>query len=526
MKKIIIPVFLIVVGLSVYFLSQNKSQSDQNQRVFSFRLRTDPPTFDWSLATDAVSIDVIENIMDGLLQYDDNLEPIPAIAKSWDVSHDGKTFTFHLRNDVYWTDGKVVTAHDFEYSWKRFLNPKTAAEYAYFLYDVQGAEDYNQGVSKNADTVAAKALDDFTFEVKLRNPASFFLHIPVFMVAYPQRQDIIEKFGDQWTKPENIVTCGAYTLAQIDFKNKVVLKANPKYYEGKPALEEVHALIIKSDHTAVDLFETQKLDVLRDIPPLTLDQYKNDPRFFKSPFLRGYYYGFNIKKKPFDDVRVRRAFAHSIDKTVFPDILKGGQIPTNSWVPTGMMGHEPDVGLKFDLEKARKLLADAGYPEGKGLPHVEVHFDSRDLNKTVAEKLQQVWKQNLSVSVELQNSEWKVYLKQVHIDSPQVWRMGWGADFPDPDNFLRLFTTNSGNNFTRWGSKEFDQLILKAASSFNKEERLKSYKRAQQILLEEDTVIVPLFVESLNYMIHPRVEKYWLNAMEKVSLKKVRLKKL
>ena len=525
MKKLV-PILgvLLVVGL-LYLVIQNNHEETDSGRVFRYSIPSDPPTLDWSRATDYVSIDIIENIMTGLIQYDEKLQPVPAIAESWRVLDGGKRYVFNLRKDVKWTDGQIVHAQDFEYSWKRLLNPETAAEYAYFIFDVVGAEDYNTGKTKDARGVGVHALDDFTLEVKLRAPASYFLHIPAFMVTYPLRKDVVEKYGNDWTKPENIVTCGPFKLQELKHKDKIVLTANPLYFEGKPALPEVHALIVKNDQTAVDLYETGKLDILRRMPPLTVEKYKNHPSHVSTPFLRGYYYGFNVTKPPFNDVRVRKAFAMAIDKNVFPELLRGGQIPVTSWVPPGMAGYEPDVGLKYDPEKARALLTEAGYPGGKGLSDVSAYFDSRDDNKMIAEKLQQLWKQNLNVDVKLENQEWKVHLRQIHIDPPQLFRLGWGADFPDPDNFLRLFTSNSGNNNTRWASARYDRLVVEAAAESDLTKRLKLYRQAQKILLEEGVAIVPLFVDSLNYLVKPHVKGLWMNSMERFDLKKISIER-
>ncbi|HLD73650.1 MAG TPA: peptide ABC transporter substrate-binding protein [Bdellovibrionota bacterium] len=525
MKRVVPLIGVVLVVVLLFLVIQNNHEEKDSIQTFRYSIPTDPPTLDWSKATDSVSIDVIENIMQGLIQYDENLQPAPAIAESWKVLDGGKRYVFNLRKDVKWTDGQLVRAQDFEYSWKRLLNPETAAEYAYFIFDVVGAEDYNTGKTKDASLVAVKALDDFTLEVKLRASASYFLHIPAFMVTYPLRKDVIEKYKDDWIKPENIVTCGAFKLKEVRYKDKIVLVSNPSYFEGEPKLQEVHALVIKSDHTAVDLYETGKLDILRRMPPLTIEKYKDHPSRVTLPFLRGYYYGFNITKKPFDDVRVRKAFAMAIDKKVFPELLKGGEVPVTSWVPPGMAGYEPDVGLKFNPAEARVLLAQAGYPNGKGLSEVTAYFDSRDDHKMIAEKLQQLWKQNLNVDVKLENQEWKVHLRQIHIDPPQMFRLGWGADFPDPDNFLRLFTSNSGNNNTRWGSPEYDRLVLGAAAEQDLTKRLKLYKKAQEILLEEGVAIVPLFVSSLNYLVKPHVKGLWMNSMERFILKKISLEK-
>jgi len=204
-------------------------------------------------------------------------------------------------------------------------------------------------------------------------------------------------------------------------------------------------------------------------------------------------------------------------------LLKGGQIPTTSWVPKGMPGYEPDVGLKFDVKKAQKLLAEAGYPDGKGFPVTTFMFDTRDDNKVIAERLQAMWKQNLGVDLRAQNEDWKVYLNRLKADVPAMYRLGWGADYPDPDNFLNLFTSFSGNNHTGWKSKEYDSLIAKAASESSMAKRLALYKKAQVLLTERDVAIIPLFIDALNVLVAPQVKGLELNAMDNLQLKSVRL---
>jgi oligopeptide transport system substrate-binding protein len=301
----------------------------------------------------------------------------------------------------------------------------------------------------------------------------------------------------------------------------VVLAANPKYFGGQPKLEKVNAYIVNEDTTAINMFESGSLHYVSRLPAIEIDRLKTNPAYRNSPFLRGYYYGFNVTKPPFNDVRVRQAFAHAIDRSQIVSLLKGGQIPTTSWVPKGMPGYEPKVGLDFDLKKAKSLLKEAGFPDGKGFPEVTFMFDTRDDNKVIAERLQRMWKTNLGVDLKAQNEDWKVYLNRLKTDPPAMFRMGWGADYPDPDNFLNLFTSYSGNNQTRWKNAEYDKLIERAASESAMPKRLAFYKKAQVLLLEKDTAIVPLFIDALNVLVSPQAKGVELNAMDHLSLKHV-----
>lgn len=493
------------------------------KQEFNMRIHSEPPTLDWTLATDNVSITILHNLMEGLAAYDNKLQPKPALAKKWDVSKDGKTYTYTLREGVQWSDGVPLKAQHFVDSWERLLNPKTASEYAYFLFDLVGAQEYNEGKQKDFSKVGVKAVNDSTLVVTLNKKAAFFPTIPTFTVTYPIRKDLIEKFGNKWTDPSNMVTVGPFVLKEWKHDSKLTMAPNAKYYGTKPKLEKVNAYIVNEDTTAINMFESGTLHYVSRLPALEIERLKASPAYKNSPYLRGYYYGFNVNKAPFNDVRVRQAFAHAIDRSQIVSLLKGGQIPSTSWVPKGMPGYEPKVGLDFDVKKAQKLLAEAGYPEGKGFPAVTFMFDTRDDNKMIAERLQAMWKKNLGVDLKAQNEDWKVYLNRLKSDVPSMFRLGWGADYPDPDNFLNLFTSTSGNNHTQWKNAEYDKLIEQAAGETSMAKRLALYKKAQVILTEKDTAIIPLFVDALNVLVSPTVKGLELNAMDQLQLKSVQM---
>ena len=394
-----------------------------------------------------------------------------------------------------------------------------------FLFDIEGAQEFNAGKLKDASKVGVTARDNSTLEVKLTKPAGYFTSIPAHPCTFPIRKDIVEKHGDAWTDPQNMVVIGPYTLHVWEHVYKLVLKRNPQYWGTSPKIEEIVAYIVNEDSTALHLYDTNKLDHLSRLPSTDLPHLEKRPDFVRAPYLRGYYYGINTSKKPFDDVRIRKAFAMSVDRTIFPKILKGGQLPARSWLPPGMPGHNSDIGLPYDPQQAQKLLTEAGYPDGKGFPKVVVAYDTRDDNKLVAESLQQQWKQNLKVSVEVQNQEWKVHLKALEIDPPHLWRLGWGADYPDPDNFMNLFTGYSGNNHTRWTHKAYDDLIIQAAGEREWSRRAELYNKAQKILCEQEIPIIPLFVETQNILLKSYVKGFELNALDIPLFKTARIEK-
>ena len=348
-------IFLSLLLLIVCALSCKPVNRDKDNNIFRMALSSEPPTLDWNLATDSISIRVIENIMEGLTQFDQDLNPVPAVAKGWKVSDDGRTYIFDLRETVYWSDGKRVTAQDFEYGWKRLLDPATASQYAYFLYDVDNASEYNSGQLKDPSLLGVKALNDTTLQVRLRRPVVYFPSITAFTATFPLRKDIVERYGDRWTEPGNIVTNGPFTLREWRHEYSLTLAANKDYFGGRPRLDAVRFYVIGESTTALTLYETGGLDIV-SLPPLAIPSYKNHREYVQHPLLRGYYYGFNVEKPPFNDNRVRQAFSMAIDRKAFPEMLKGGELPATSWMPEGMPSYNPSVGLRFNPDSARALL--------------------------------------------------------------------------------------------------------------------------------------------------------------------------
>jgi len=505
--------------------SSCKSAPQGGAGQFRVNLGTEPPSLDWSLATDHVSFNVISNLMVGLTEFDKDLQPAPVIAKSWDFHDGGKRIVFHLRDDVQWSDGKKVRAQDFEYSWKRLLSPKTASQYAYILFDVANAQEFNEGKLKDAASVGVQAQDDQTLVVTLRHPASYFLAITTFEVTFPQRQDIIEKFDSRWTEPGNIVTNGPFRMTSWKHENEIELTANGGFFRGKPAIERVIMYMVNEKTTAVTMYEQGSLDFMDEshsIPPLDKPRLSKLPGFKVVPQLRGEYYSFAVDRKPFDNPKLRQAFAMAIDREVLPKILQGGPTPATSWIPPGMLAHNPEIGLKFNPTEARRLMKEAGYPEGKGLPPIVLGYNTDEEKKLIAEAVQSMWEKHLGVVVKIENQEWKVFLKKLQTDPFPVFRSGWGADYPDPDNFMKLFTSNSGNNHGRWKSPRYDQLLEQAAQELDSKKRARLYDEAQKLLTEIDAAIVPLYWKSEATVLNPKFVGLEYNSMARMDLRNVK----
>ena len=519
----LVSAVLAVSALSASCTKKSTTSVKPDKDTFVFRIHSEPPNVDPAKGVDNVSIDIMNNVNEGLMQFDNDMKAIPALAESHVVSADGLNYTFKLRPGVVWSDGVPLKAQHFVDAFERMLNPKTAAEYAYFLYDIDGAEAYNQGKVKDFSQVGAKAADDLTLKVKLARPAGYWLSLTAAPVMFPQRLDVINKAGERWTEPEHFVGVGPYVIKQWEHDKRLVLERNEKYWGPKPAIGRAVALIVEEATTAISLFESGQLDLVRRLPAHDIERFKSTPMYGQRPYLRGYYYAFNSSKKPFTESKVRQALGHAIDRNELPKILKGGQVPATSWIPQGMLAHNPNIGLKFDPELAKKLLSEAGFPGGKGFPRVKMVYDVREDNKVVAEALQQMWKKVLGLEFEIQTMEWKVYLEALRTDAPPVFRLGWGADFPDPHNFMDLFLSKSGNNNTRWGDKRYDELISKASGERDTGKRVELYNQAQKILLEDSAAIVPLFNETTTYLLQPRVKSFHVDGMANIFIKNFRL---
>jgi oligopeptide transport system substrate-binding protein len=481
-------------------------------RVLRINLETEPPTLDWNLATDGVSIVAIEQLMRGLTRLGADLRPEPDLAESWQVSEDGRSYRFHLRPGVVWSDGVPLRAQHFVDSWRRLLDPATAAEYAYFLFGIHNARAFNAGKLSDFGQVGIRAPDDATLEVELDAPLVYFPALVNFMVTFPLRADLVAKWGERWTDPGHLVTLGPFVLEEWRHEYRMVLAANDHYWAGRPKLDRITAYMVSEGSTALVLFEQGLLDLVR-IPALEIRRYTQRPEYVHRALLRGYYYGFNIRKKPFDDARVRRAFAMAIDRSQFPELLHGGELPWTSWVPPGMPCANPELGLRFDPEGARALLREAGVDPAT-LPPVHIVYNNDQTHKLVAEVVQAGWREHLGVRVEVQNREWKVFLKELSNDPPEVFRLGWGADFPDPDNFMNLFTSYSENNHTGWVNSTYDSLVERAAREPDPAQRQALYDQAQKILTEEDVPMVPLFVTAANFAVQPRVKGFVPSPMD------------
>lgn len=490
-------------------------------------LTSEPPSLDWSKSTDTTSSLVEFNIMEGLVDYnlsDPELALAPALALEWKPSNNAQTWTFTLRKGVKWTDGVEFSGQQVIDGWERLLNPATASEYAYFLFDVKNARAYNSGKLKDFSQVGVKLGTEGELIVELEQPMGYFPMLLTHHSTFPLRKDVVEKFGDKWTEPANIQTLGAYRLKIWEHDKALVLERNDGYYGEKAKIKNIIGYMINEFSTAVNLMDSGKLDFQQELPAKELPLLRKKPTFREVATLATYYYGFNTRKPPFNNPKVRRAFSLAIDRKTITDMMAAGHTPLSGWIPKGMFGYEPERGTKYDPAAAAQMLDEAGFKDRSKFPRVTLAFNSNENHQRIAENVQAQIKKNLGVEIQLANEEWKVYLNRLKSDTPSIYRMGWLADYPDPSTFMSLMTSYSENNHTGWGNKKYDDLVMEGARGLDKEKRRATYAEAQKILTEEDLPVFPVYSSVRNMAVSERVQNFPINSMERYIFKGVTLK--
>lgn len=466
---------------------------------------------------------VILSLYEGLVSKNIKTLAIePGVAESWDISDDGLVYTFHIRENAKWSNGDKLVANDFVQSWLRGLMPALANEYASSMFVVKNGQNIYEGKADPKD-FGAVALDDQTLQVTLNAPIPYFLQLLDHHSAYPVHIKTIKKFGKldergtAWTRPENFVGNGPFILNEWTPNKYLSVKKSPTYWDAKNVrLNEVRYYPISKYTIEERMFRSGQLHATYYLPRDKLAVYKNahDPALHSYPNFATYFYRFNLTVKPLDDIRVRKALAYSIDrKRIVEFVTKFGEPPAYTLTPPDKNGYTADAKMPYDVELAKKLLAEAGYPNGVGFPKLKITFNSADDHKHIAEAVQQMWKDNLGVDIELEGTEWKVFLdKEKQLDY-QIDRASWVGDYLDPNTFLEMFVTDNGNNRTGFSNARYDDLIAKAALEVNKEKRFGYFREAEQILIDE-TPILPFYTYNWNRLVSPSVHGWEDNPMD------------
>lgn len=519
----IIFIFLLLTGCDNQQLT-NVEYGNQN-KILYFGNGDEPQDLDPQITTGTPESHIIFALFEGLTRKNAaTLEPMPGVAESWSLSEDGKRYTFNIRANAQWSNGDPLTANDFVYSWKRILSPKLGSEYAYLLYYLNNAELFHTAQIDDFNKVGVRAVDSHTLEVTLQNPIPFFLQLLDHHSFYPVHKKTIESFGamedrgTRWTRAGNLVGNGPFVLSAWELNKIVIVKKNPNYWDTDAVnLNEIHFYPVNDLITEERMFRSGQLHATLTGYTATekIAWYKqNAPELIHiTAGYATYYYEFNTTREPFDDVRVRKALALSLDRQQIIDkVAKGGQLPAYSLTPAGG-GYASQVGLEFNIEKAKQLLKDAGFPDGKGFPKIELMYNTLENHRKIAIAVQQQWKQNLNIEIGLINLEWKVYLEAKQNLEHDIARAGWLADYVDPSNFLDLMLSHSGNNHTGWSSNQYDHLVSKAATMLDRNQRFAYYQRAEKILADEVPVI-PIYYYSDIHLVQPSVQGWHDNVMK------------
>lgn len=594
------------LGLVLFALGLGLSGCEEKGRFFgktspprpanelTLNLGSEPEYIDPGLASESSGGFVIRNVFAGLVQvHPQSLQPMPDIARRWEVSEDQRVYTFYLRESA-WSDGRPVTAEDFEWSWKRLLDPTTGSKYASFAYSIQngaafnrkavritglpagttteqveealgeaiaiesveatdwpnrsffvfiGGEDEDKSENRERaveqwnesqllghkvraeitgrDAVAVRALDAGRLEVRLKNPLPFFLDQLCFYSLRPVPRHVIERLEREgtnpalWTRVENWVSNGPYMLTEHRFRQYYRLEKNPHYWAaGDVAIDRVNLPLVENTNTVLNLYRTADLDWIgqNSVLPnefMTILRKYDDVR--RSPYLGVYWFWANVNRAPLDNIKVRRALYLSIDReSLVEHVTQGGQLPMAGLVPEGLAGYEaPDFPL-FDPDRAREILAEAGFPGGEGLAPITLSYNTSEGHKQIAVAIQQMWKEHLGVEVTIENQEWKVYLKNLKSHNYQLGRMGWIGDYADPYTFLEVLSQHNGNNHSGWKNDTYDALLERANTIANPTERMRVLREAEELVIAE-LPILPIYVYARIDIVKPYLRGYWRN---------------
>jgi len=521
----------------------NKTSADAEQTAtndgdgfnITVNFASEPMTMDPALNS-AVDGSVMANhLFEGLMKWESTGEEVEGSegtcdsakltygqAESYDktTNDDGTvTYTFHLRDGIKWSDGKDVTAGDFEYSWKRLVSPDTAADYNYMLDCVVNANEIMAG-EKDPSELAVKAVDDKTFEVTLTTDLPYFEELCAFPAMMPVRQDIIEANGDQWTfDPSTYISNGPYKLTEWTHNSQIVMAKNENYYLGP---DTITFKLMDDSNAMLSGFKSGELDYIQEAPQAELPNLIASGDMKIVDYLGTYYVCFQTQKAPFDNPKVREAFTLAVDRNyIVEKVTQSGQVEAGAYVPSGISDAEEGSDFRknggdyydptkdayeANCEKARQLLAEAGYPNGEGFPVVEYLYNTNDAHKAVAEALQNMWEQELGVTVTLNNQEWNAFLQTRKDGDFSIARNGWISDYNDPVSFLDMWVTGGGNNDAQYANPDYDNLISQAKAESDPAARMKLLHQAEDILVGQDYVVDPLYFYTQKYMLRDGIE--------------------
>jgi oligopeptide transport system substrate-binding protein len=480
---------------------------------------TEPRTLDPQTAQGVPEHHIIMGLMEGLLENDpnDQSKQLPGLADRWEHNAAYSVWTFHLRDNAKWSNGDLVSAQDFIFSYKRILTATFGAPYVDALFILKGARDYAAGKITDFSQVGVKALDDRNLQFDLIGPTPYFLSALLHTSWFPVHPNTILKFGriderdTKWTHPGNYVGTGPFMLKTWKENDVIELVRNPFYWDAANVkLNGINFYSIENYDTQERAFQAGQLHKTQELSLDKIPYYRREhPELIRiDPYVGAYFYRINVKRKPFDNPKIRLALNLAIDReSIVKNITRAKQKPATGYVPPGMGDYEPLDVIHYDPDRARQLLAEAGYPNGKGFPKFNILINTSQWHRTIAEAIQQMWKQELNIDAGIENQEWKVYLDSQNSLNYDVSRSGWIGDFMDPVTFLSIWRTGDGNNNTGWSNPEYDKLLDQAAQTADPQKRFSILHQAEQLWLSEPSGIL-IYWYTLVYNLDPSVKNW------------------
>lgn len=517
-----LTIIALILGLALIAAGCNGGKGGNgaaDEMVVTYNVGTEPETLDPALMTGIPEFHMTLQMYEGLTRLDADNHPQPACAESWDISDDQMEYTFHLRDDLKWSNGDPLTAYDFEFAWKRAVDPDMAADYSYMFDLIEGATACYEGEG-SPDDIGITVVDDQTIKVKLQSGAPYFLDLTSFPTYYPLHRETVEADNEGWhLKPETTIVNGPFKLEKRE-QGRLEYVPNEYYWDaGAVKLDRLIFTMVEELNTELTMFENGEVDMTHDVPgpeiPRLKQELPDELNIF--PYLGTYYYIFNCSKKPFDDVRVRKALTLALDrKALCEEVTQGGELPAFAYVPPGIADVAEgsdfrEVAGDFyeeDVEEAKKLLAEAGYPDGEGFPAFEILYNTHDMHKIIAEAIMEMWEQNLGITgITLTNQEWGTYLTSRDEGDFDVARAGWIGDYVEPNSFLDMWKTGGGNNNTQWGDARYDAIISELVTLADPADRMPLLHEQEEILMR-DMPIMPVYYYTSPMMVNSKLKGY------------------
>ena len=499
------------------FSCQKESQVERATRegILLLGNSSDPKSFDPQVVSGVLESNINRALFEGLVQFHptDDLARPGGAAESLTPDETATVWTVKLRPDLKWSDGHPLTAEDFAFSYERILTPELGAKYSEMLYFMDGAEAFNKGKTTDFSTVGIEVLDPLTFTITLRGPTPFFPEILKHYTWYPIPKHSVLKYGtigqrgNAWSKPENLVSNGPFRMKSFRRNDHIEVERNPQYWDAeKVLLNGVRFLPISNVFTEARMFRDGQLHITYTAAPEVVDLMKkeNPSVLRQEPYLGTVLYRFNTTRKPLDDARVRRALSMALDRESLCENVFRGYTPAYGMTPP-TSDYDPPRGITFDPAEAKKLMAEAGFPDGKGFPRLKLLIASRETAATLATAVQAMWREHLGVEVEIENKEWTAYIVATQNKEYDIAAGGWIGDYIDPLTFLEMWTPDNGNNNTGWDSKPFAETLEKSFEVTDSAARYELLKKAEGMLLE-DSPIAPIAWWGKNYLIDPSVK--------------------